>query len=280
MTSQADDRRNAQDQEPPTRGPGVKWQGKNAILTPSREHILGAFVMFLMCLMFTGYDVAKFFWVPLLPLAFMAWTLYVRTVVGPEGIGARYLFRKNQMMTWEEFSAIQFNNSGRAYAVARDAAAEQAIREKSARAGGEHVEATNETSADDAAQQPQVGGAKRLTAEENRKPSATQGTEKRFWLPGVSFNSLITLSIASEGRIPDPVTTGRDTADKKVQVVHKDGYAVLMDQDEYADYERQRRAEEAEKQAHKQGTNNGSTQADRAASDQTPHAAADEEKSE
>lgn len=226
MTPQADDRRSTQDSESPTRGPGVKWRGNNAILTPSREHILGAIVMFLMCLMFTGYDVAKFFWVPLLPLAFMAWTLYVRTVVGPEGIGARYLFRKNQMMNWEEFSAIQFSNSGRAYAVARDAAAEQAIRE------------------------------------DNAEVSAKQGTEKRFWLPGVSFNSLITLSIASEGRIPDPVTTGRDSADRKVQVVHKDGYAVLMDQDEYADYEKQRRAEEAEKQARKQAKEQADEPAD------------------
>ena len=59
----------------------------------------------------------------------------------------------------------------------------------------------------------------------------------------VTFNSLITLSVASDGRIPDPVTPGREAADRKVQVVNKDGHAVLMDKDEYAEYEAQRRAE-------------------------------------
>ena len=64
-----------------------------------------------------------------------------------------------------------------------------------------------------------------------------------LWLPGVSFNSLATLSEASDGRLPDPVTAGRRATQEKVQVVHKDGYAVLMDKDEYADYEAKRRAE-------------------------------------
>ena len=39
------------------------------------------------------------------------------------------------------------------------------------------------------------------------------------------------------------MTPGREAADRKVQVVHKDGHAVLMDKDEYAEYEAQRRAE-------------------------------------
>lgn len=243
MTSQADAPKNERpDTTPPTTGPGVKWKGNNAILTPSREHLLGAGVMFLICLMFTGYDVAKFFWVPLLPLAFMAWTLYVRTVVGPHGITARYMFRKGQSMTWDEFSGIQFSNSGKGYAVSRDEAAQAELLR----------EAQREADVDDT-EQVQHGGAKRLTAEKNKPRNAGQskGSERRFWLPGVSFNSLVTLSAASGGRIPDPVTPGRESADRKVQVVHKDGYAVLMTTEEYAEYEKQRRAEEAEKQAAK-----------------------------
>lgn len=162
-------------------------QKEDTILAPSREHILGGFVMFLMCLMFVGHNPAAFFWIPFIPLGFIAWTLYVRTTVGDSGIGARYLFRKNRELSWENFHGIRFSRRGRAFAA--------------------------DTNGD------------------------------TFWLPGVSFNSLSTLGAASGGRIPDPVTPARNAAHDKVQVVHKDGYAVLMDKDEYTEYEAQRRAE-------------------------------------
>ncbi|HIW95230.1 MAG TPA: PH domain-containing protein [Candidatus Corynebacterium gallistercoris] len=156
-------------------------------LRPSREHILGGIIMFLICLMFTGYKVAWFFWVPLVPLFFILWTLRVRTLVGPRGIEAKYFFRRSRSVPWDDFKSIRFNKGGRAFAAAND--------------------------------------------------------DTQFWLPGVTFNSLVTLNKASQGRIPDPVTPGRAAAQDKVQVVHKDGYAVLMDKDEYADYEAQRRRE-------------------------------------
>lgn len=175
--------------EPPTTGPGISWKGDTARVAPSREHLLGALFMVVLCLMFAGFKFEWFFWVPLVPLLFVLWVFTVNTEVGPTGIRTRYLLRKNRQMSWEEFESIQFNKSGKAFAV---------------------------------------------------------GNGSRMWLPGVTFNSLITLSIASHGRIPDPVTPGRNAADAKVQVVHKDGYAVLMDPDEYAEYEAQRRAEHGE----------------------------------
>lgn len=52
-------------------------------------------------------------------------------------------------------------------------------------------------------------------------------------LPGVSFNSLPQLEEASHGRIPDALTQGRDAADDKVVIVHKDGRQVLVSKDEY-----------------------------------------------
>ena len=67
--------------------------------------------------------------------------------------------------------------------------------------------------------------------------------ENSFWLPGITFNSLIDLHKVSGGRIPDPVTPAREATEDKVQVVNKDGYAVLMDKDEYKEYEKQRRRE-------------------------------------
>lgn len=159
-------------------------------LRPSKEHILGAVIMFLISLMFAGYELKWFFWVPLIPLIFIVWVLRVRTVVSDKGISTRYFVRKDQSVAWEDFSGVLIAKNGRGYAVRKD--------------------------------------------------------ESRFWLPGVTFNSLVELNEASNGRIPDPVTAGRESANEKVQVVHKDGYAVLMDNDEYAEYEAQRRAEYAE----------------------------------
>lgn len=161
----------------------------HTVIRPSKEHLLGAIIMFLICLMFTGYELRWFFWVPLIPLGFIIWVLRVRTEVTAKGISAKYLFRKQQNVSWDDFSGVLYKKSGRGYAVRQD--------------------------------------------------------ESSFWLPGVTFNSLIELNEASNGRIPDPVTAGKAAAHEKVQVVHKDGYAVLMDSEEYADYEAQRRDEYA-----------------------------------
>ncbi|WP_225723456.1 MULTISPECIES: PH domain-containing protein [Corynebacterium] len=169
------------------------------VIRPSREHLLGAAIMFLICLMFTGYNIKWFFWVPILPLLFIVWVLRVRTIVTDKGLSTRYLLKSNESVSWDDFSGVLIAKNGRGYAVRTD--------------------------------------------------------ETKFWLPGVTFNSLVELNKASQGRIPDPVTAGREAAHDKVQVVHKDGYAVLMDKDDYAEYEAQRRAEYAEqhnkKSAHK-----------------------------
>ncbi len=45
----------------------------------------------------------------------------------------------------------------------------------------------------------------------------------------------------TEGRIPDPVTPSLTAIDESVKVVNRDGYAVLMDKDEYVEYEAARR---------------------------------------
>ncbi|WP_420098883.1 PH domain-containing protein [Corynebacterium sp.] len=75
------------------------------------------------------------------------------------------------------------------------------------------------------------------------KALAVSNNEKTFPLPGVSFNSLVTLAEVTGGRIPDPVTPSLSAIDEKVRVVERDsGLAVLMDDDEYGDYEAARRA--------------------------------------
>lgn len=55
-------------------------------------------------------------------------------------------------------------------------------------------------------------------------------------LPGVTFNSLPRLAQASRGRIPDALTQGREAADDKVVIVHRDGQQILLSKEEYAAY--------------------------------------------
>lgn len=64
------------------------------------------------------------------------------------------------------------------------------------------------------------------------KTFARNSAENEFSLPGVSFNSLPALSEASRGRIVDALTAGREAADDKVVVFHKDGRQVLKRKDE------------------------------------------------
>ena len=41
---------------------------------------------------------------------------------------------------------------------------------------------------------------------------------------------------ASRGRIPDALTQGREAADDKVVIVHRDGQQILLSKEEYAAY--------------------------------------------
>ena len=154
---------------------------------PSRENILVGFVMFLISLIFTGYNVSAFFWIPFLPLLFIVWVLRAGAKVDNDGITAQYLLRPRKSLPWEKFQGIRFNKAGRAFAAGVD--------------------------------------------------------DTQFWLPGVSFNTLPGLAGATAGRIPDPLTPAQLEIHNKVQVVNRDGSAVLMDSEDYAEYEKQRRAE-------------------------------------
>lgn len=163
--------------------PAVRFQ----TFHPSRENILVGFVMFLISLIFTGYNVTAFFWIPLLPLLFIVWVIKAETRVDEQGITAKPLIRPSKTVAWQDFQGIRFNKAGKAYAAAKD--------------------------------------------------------DSQFWLPGITFNSLPALAEATAGRIPDPLTPARLDIHNKVQVVHRDGSAVLMDSEDYAEYEKQRRAE-------------------------------------
>ena len=87
---------------------------------PSRENILVGFVMFLISLIFTGYNVSAFFWIPLLPLLFIVWVIKAGTRVDGKGITAKPLIRPSKTVTWQDFQGIRFNKAGKAYAAATD----------------------------------------------------------------------------------------------------------------------------------------------------------------
>lgn len=63
--------------------------------------------------------------------------------------------------------------------------------------------------------------------------------DKRHNLPGITFNSLPQLAAASGGRIPDALSAGRQAADEKVVIIHRDGHRILLDKEEYERYQRE-----------------------------------------
>ena len=52
-------------------------------------------------------------------------------------------------------------------------------------------------------------------------------------LPGVTFNSIPRFSAASQGRIPDVISEGKQAADDKVVVIYRDGRQVVASKEEY-----------------------------------------------
>lgn len=71
------------------------------------------------------------------------------------------------------------------------------------------------------------------------KALATTNSGEDYAMPGVTFNSLPDLAEASRGRITDVVTEAEEAADGKYEIIDKEGYAVLLDQDEYEAYLRE-----------------------------------------
>ena len=60
---------------------------------------------------------------------------------------------------------------------------------------------------------------------------------KRHNLPGISFQSLPELEKASEGRIRDVLTEGKEAADEKVVITHRDGQRIMMSREEFEKYD-------------------------------------------
>ncbi|MDO4909264.1 MAG: PH domain-containing protein [Corynebacterium sp.] len=67
-----------------------------------------------------------------------------------------------------------------------------------------------------------------------RGGSFARSGKEEFSLPGISFNSLPTLSKVSNGRITDVIGQAHEAAADKVVVIHRDGYQVLKNKDEVA----------------------------------------------
>lgn len=68
------------------------------------------------------------------------------------------------------------------------------------------------------------------------KALATTKNGAEYEMPGVTFNSLPELADASRGRITDVITGAEEAADGKYEIINKDGYGVLLDKEQYAEY--------------------------------------------
>ena len=68
------------------------------------------------------------------------------------------------------------------------------------------------------------------------KAYATTTSGREYPMPGITFNSLPELAEASGGRITDVITEAAESADGKYEIIDKDGYSVLLNQQEYEQY--------------------------------------------
>lgn len=87
---------------------------------PQKTHYLGVAFLLLLVAIALGYDALWFSWTVLLPLIYIAWINRVRTVVGPKGVGAYYLFTGSKFASWADFRGVLFSKQGRAFAVRGD----------------------------------------------------------------------------------------------------------------------------------------------------------------
>lgn len=68
------------------------------------------------------------------------------------------------------------------------------------------------------------------------KALATTIDGHEYPMPGVTFNTLPELAEASRGRITDVITEAAESADGKYEIIDKEGYSDLLNQDEYEQY--------------------------------------------
>ncbi len=78
---------------------------------PERTHILGAVVLGLISLLTIGAAPEYLWWILALPVLFIWWVLKSATVIDDTGIEARYAFRGNKKISWDDFTGIGFKGS-------------------------------------------------------------------------------------------------------------------------------------------------------------------------
>lgn len=90
------------------------------VFRPERTHIFAAVLITLISLLGIGAEPLKLGWLLLFPVGYIYWTLRARTEVSPtKGISAKYGFRGNQSVRWEDFQGIGFKG-GSTFAQRRD----------------------------------------------------------------------------------------------------------------------------------------------------------------
>lgn len=86
---------------------------------PERTHILSAVVLALISLLTIGAAPQYLWWILIFPALIIWWVLKSATVVDSTGIEARYAFRGNKAIAWDDFAGIGFKGA-RTFARATD----------------------------------------------------------------------------------------------------------------------------------------------------------------
>ena len=78
---------------------------------PERTHILSAAVLALISLLTIGAAPQYLWWILIFPALIVWWVLKSATVVDGTGIEARYAFRGNKAIAWDDFAGIGFKGA-------------------------------------------------------------------------------------------------------------------------------------------------------------------------
>lgn len=83
---------------------------------PIKTHLFIVAFILVLCIIAMGFH-PLFAFTLIAPLVYTVWIFRVRTTLSSRGITAVYLLRGRRSVSWENFSGIFFDKSGRAFAV-------------------------------------------------------------------------------------------------------------------------------------------------------------------
>lgn len=81
------------------------------VFRPSREHVIAIVMMTGIALIGIGWAPKYLAWVLIFPILALVWIFSASTTVGEDGVAMKYLFRKNQRVSWDELAGVGFKGT-------------------------------------------------------------------------------------------------------------------------------------------------------------------------